>query len=169
MGRGSGSWRSGAPRRGWRQARQAGATRSAGEQGLPGVPVSGAAPSHEGPRGVGYREEGPRVEEAELERESEATNSHLRAGAREEKQDVPGAARQRRGRETRAGTAGDSAAATYAPRGKSGTGVRAGAVAPWGKGTGAPPCGAVGLPGRGGPSHAQAQGPVPPSGYAHLP
>lgn len=90
MGRGSGSWRSSAPRRGWRQARQAGATRSAGEQGLPRVPVSGAAPSHEGPRGVGYREEGPRVEEAELERESEATNSHLRAGDQGGKARRPG-------------------------------------------------------------------------------
>lgn len=64
--------------------------------------VSGAAPSHEGPRGVGYREEGPRVEEAELERESGAASSpHLQAwGARQENQDAPGAARQPSGRET---------------------------------------------------------------------
>lgn len=49
-----------APRRGRRQARQAGATRSAGEQGLPGVPVSGAAPSHEGPKGRRIQGRGPK-------------------------------------------------------------------------------------------------------------
>lgn len=66
------------------------------------MPVSGAAPSHEGPRGVGYGEEGPRVEESELERESGAASSpHIQAGGpREKKQDAPGAARQPSGRET---------------------------------------------------------------------
>lgn len=58
---GASSLRSGAPRQGWRQARKAGATVSAGERGLPRVRVSGEAPGHEGLRGAGHGESSGRI------------------------------------------------------------------------------------------------------------
>lgn len=127
------SLRRGALRRGRRQARQAGATRSAGEPGLPGVRVSGAAPSlHEGLRRVGHGENGPRVEEVELEREpGVASSPHLQAGG-------SGRSASRTRSCEAAGASGRPEREPQDPRllpptrGKSGTGVRAGAPAPWG-------------------------------------